>query len=156
MSESASTVNRTDGSTGTASADLVRRFLDLLQQGDLDAAAELLADDVCWVNVSLPAIRGRERVHRVLTQAFGRRRVGLEVYLHKVAVDGDSVLTERTDVLILGPVRVQVWVWGRFDVTGGHIEMWKDYFDFWNTAVATVRGLLGAAIPSLRPRPPGV
>ncbi len=154
MSESASAVNPTDGSTGTRPVDLVRRFLDLLQQGDVDSAADLLADDVSWINVSLPAVRGRERVHRVLAQAFARPQVGLEVYLHKVAVDGDSVLTERTDVMIFGPVRVQVWVWGRFDVAGGRIEVWKDYFDYWNTAVATVRGLLGAVIPSLRPRPP--
>lgn len=154
MSESASAVNRTDGSAGAASADLVRRFLQLLQQGDVDSAAELLSEDVSWINVSLPAIRGQERVRRVLTRSFSRPEAGFEVYLHKVAVDGDSVLTERTDVLIFGPVRIQIWVWGRFDVAGGRIVMWKDYFDFWNTTLATVRGLLGAVVPSLRPRPP--
>lgn len=154
MSESASPVHHADGSSGAASADLVRRFLELLQGGDIESAADLLSDDIRWINVSLPAIEGKERVRRVLTRAFTRPQAGFEVYLHKVAVDGDSVLTERTDVLIFGPIRIQIWVWGRFDVTAGRIVMWKDYFDFWNTTVATLRGLLGAAVPSLRPRPP--
>ncbi len=154
MSESASAVNRTDGQTGTGAMDLVRRFLDLLQQGDVDSAAELLAEDVRYINVSLPTIRGRERVREVLGRWLSRPGAGFEVYTHKIAVDGESVLTERTDVLVFGPVRIQIWVWGRFDVAGGRITMWKDYFDFWNTAVATVRGLLGAVIPGLKPQPP--
>ncbi len=154
MSDATSAVNRADGRAGTEAMDLVRRFLDLLQMGDVDSAAELLAEDVRYINVSLPTIRGRERVREVLGRWLSRRGAGFEVYTHKIAVDGESVLTERTDVLVFGPVRIQIWVWGRFDVAGGRITMWKDYFDFWNTAVATVKGLLGAVIPGLKPQPP--
>lgn len=152
MSEAANPEMGTGGRG--AEADVVRRFFDLLQQRDIDAAADLLSEDVRYINASLPAIHGRDRTRKVLGRAFGRPPAGLEVYIHKIAVDGASVLTERTDVLIFGPVRVQIWVWGRFDVVGGRIVMWKDYFDFWNTAVATCRGLLGAVVPALRPRPP--
>lgn len=154
MSDAASATNRVDGQAGREAIDLVRRFLDLLQKGDVESATDLLAEDVRYVNVSLPAIRGRDRVREVLSSWLGRRGAAFEVYTHRIAVDGESVLTERTDVLIFGPVRIQIWVWGRFDVAGGRITMWKDYFDFWNTAVATVKGLLGAVIPALKPQPP--
>lgn len=154
MSESTTGLHRTNGQVASSSVDLVRRFLELLQDGEVDAASELLADDVDYINVSLPTIRGRERTRRALSTAFGLPGAGFEVYIHKISVDGSSVLTERTDVLIYGPVRIQIWVWGRFDVVDGRIVMWKDYFDWLNFAVGLLRGLAGAVIPALRPRPP--
>jgi limonene-1,2-epoxide hydrolase len=137
-----------------APTHVVRRFFDLLQAGDVAAACDLLAEDVVYVNVSTPAIRGRARSRRVLELMLGLPGAGLEVYIHKMAVDGESVLAERTDALIFGPVRMQLWVWGRFDVVDGRIALWKDYFDWWATLVAIVRGLVGALVPGLRPKPP--
>jgi len=139
---------------GPAPVFTVRRFFELLQEGDIEAAAELLDPAVRYVNVPLPAIRGKERTKKVLAAVFGRPRVGLEVYMHSISESQGTVLTERTDVIVVGPVRVQVWVCGRFDVAGGRIVFWKDYFDWLDAAVATVRGLLGAVIPVLAPKPP--
>jgi limonene-1,2-epoxide hydrolase len=79
---------------------------------------------------------------------------GFEVYVHAIEGQGGTVLTERIDVLLAGPVRIQIWVCGRFDIRQGHIELWRDYFDWWNVTVATIRGLIGAIVPALRPRPP--
>lgn len=132
----------------------VRRFFDLLQEGDVEAAADLLDPAVRYVNVPLPAIRGRERTKKVLAAAFEPGRAGLEVYVHGISESQGTVLTERTDVIVLGPVRVQMWVCGRFDVAGGRIVHWKEYFDWVNAFVATVRGLLGAVVPALAPKPP--
>ena len=154
MSESITGLHQTNGQVASSSMDLVRRFLELLQDGEVDKATDLLADDVDYINVSLPTLRGRDRVLRALGTAFGFPGAGFEVYIHKFSVDGGSVLTERTDVLIYGPVRIQIWVWGRFDIADGEITMWKDYFDWFNFAVATVRGLLGAIVPALKPKPP--
>lgn len=144
----------TNGSTATAAADVVRRFLLLLEDGHLEAATELLAEDVDYINVSLPRIRGRDQVRRALGMAFSRPNAGFEVYFHSVSADGGTVLTERTDVLVYGPVRIQIWVCGRFDVANGKIVLWKDYFDWLNMVVATVRGIAGAVLPFLRPKPP--
>lgn len=143
-----------NGSAASSEADVVRRFLLLLEDGHLDAAMELLADDVEYINASLPTIRGRERTRRALSMVFGRPNAGFEVYFHAIASEGQTVLTERTDVLIFGRVRVQLWVVGRFDVVDGKIVRWKDYFDWLNSTVALLRGLLGAVIPALRPKPP--
>ena len=43
---------------------------------------------------------------------------------------------------------------GRFDVHDGKISLWRDAFDFVDIARASVRGLAGMAIPSLRPKAP--
>ncbi|SKX36263.1 limonene-1,2-epoxide hydrolase [Mycobacteroides abscessus subsp. massiliense] len=34
----------------------------------------------------------------------------------------------------------------------GKITLWRDYFDMFDMFKATVRGLVGIAIPALRPR----
>ena len=135
-------------------AEVVRRFLSALADGDLDGAVELLAEDVEYVNVSLPAVHGRERIRQAFTRAMGLPGSGFEVYFHSVAEEGGTVLTERTDVLIWGRLRVQIWVCGRFDVTDGEITLWKDYFDWANAAAAMLRGLVGMVVPALRPRTP--
>jgi limonene-1,2-epoxide hydrolase len=74
--------------------------------------------------------------------------------VHTISANGSSVLTERTDVLKFGRLRLQFWVCGRFDVQDGQIVLWRDYFDQMNIAGATVRGLLGTVLPAVRAKPP--
>lgn len=137
-------------------AQLVERFLSLLQAGDIDAAADLLASDVEYVNVGLPTIWGRERVRRALRRTLGLEGAGFEVYVHAISADGPHVLTERTDVMKYRRLRTQFWVCGRFDVRDGEIVLWRDYFDNLNFWLATARGVLGTVLPALRAKPPVV
>ena len=78
----------------------------------------------------------------------GARDIRGEV--HRIAADGAAVLTERTDALIFGPLRLQFWVCGVFEVHDGQITLWRDYFDFFDMFKATLRGLAGLVLPSLR------
>jgi limonene-1,2-epoxide hydrolase len=140
-----------DGSTPTL---VVERFLDHLRTGDIDAAAELLDVDVEYTNVSLPAMHGRKRVRQFLRRTLGRAGGGFEVYVHAIAADGPTVLTERTDVLKLGRLRIQLWACGRFDVRDTQIVVWRDYFDWLNFMAAMIRGVLGTILPAARAKPP--
>ncbi len=135
---------------------LVERFLELLSAKDIDGATELLARDVVYENVGLPTVRGRERVRRLGRATLGLSGAGLEVYTHTISVSESTVLTERTDVLKFGRLRVQIWVCGRFDVRDGEIVLWRDYFDQANILVATLRGLVGVVVPAARAKPPTV
>lgn len=143
-----------DRETDTAPpATVVERFLDRLRAADVDGAVDLLALDVVYENKGLPTVRGRERV-RSLFHALNRAGIGVEVYVHLISADGESVLTERTDALTWGRLRTQFWVCGRFDVRDGEIVVWRDYFDHLTILAATLRGLLGIAIPTVRAKPP--
>jgi limonene-1,2-epoxide hydrolase len=134
----------------TANARTVETFLYALQDQDYDTLDSLMADDVLWQNVGYPSIRGRKRIVRLFRRGAGR--LGFEVKFHRVAADGNAVLTERTDALVLGPVRMQFWVCGAFEVHGGRITLWRDYFDLYDVLKGTARGLIGAVVPSLRPK----
>jgi limonene-1,2-epoxide hydrolase len=134
---------------------VVSEFLLALQAGDLDRAFELLNDDAVWINVTLPTVRGRRRIERVLRFLF--RQVGgrFRVHFHHVAADGNVVLTERTDALILGRFEQRLWIYGRFEVTDGRITVWRDSFDWLDSTIALFRGLVGVVAPSLNRRWPG-
>ena len=120
--------------------------MEALADSDLDRAMALLDEDVVYTNVGLPSIRGRDSVAKALG-GLQRPSFGFEVYLHAISADGPVVLTERTDVLVLGSCRTQFWVWGRFDVHDGRITLWRDSFDF----VDVLRARSGAW-PAWRPR----
>jgi limonene-1,2-epoxide hydrolase len=142
-----------DGPLPTDPQAVVEAFLAALAAADMTVAEALLARDLVYVNVGMPTLRGRDKVVKVLG-GLSRPGLGFEVYLHAISASGGTVLTERTDVLIVGPVRMQFWVAGRFDVVDGEITLWRDAFDYVDILRATVRGLVGAVLPPLRPSAP--
>jgi len=133
----------------TANARVVETFLYALQDQDFDTADASLADNIVWENVGYPTMRGRKRIVGIFRR--GQGRVGFEVKFHRIAAEGNAVLTERTDALIFGPVRMQFWVCGVFEAHGGKITLWRDYFDLLDVVKGTVRGLVGTFVPALRP-----
>ncbi len=137
-----------------APTEIVEQFLTELAAGEIDTAVDLLASDVVYSNVSLPTVHGRERVRKLARLTLGRPGAGFEVYNHAISAAGNSVLTERTDVLKMGRLRIQFWVCGRFDVEDGEIVLWRDRFDWMNYTVATLRGLVGIFVPALRAKAP--
>jgi len=132
---------------------VVEALLGALVVGDLAAAGELLGEHVTYVNVGFPTIRGRRRAVAFL-RPLSRPNISFEVYLHSIAANGGTVLTERTDVISIGPCRFQFWVTGGLDVQDGRVTLWRDSFDYLDTFRAFVRALVGAVIPPLRPSAP--
>lgn len=131
-------------------AHTVEVLLSALQDQDTDGAGAVLDENLVYQNVGLPTIRGRARAMKLFRAMEGRAR--FEVKTHRIAVNGSSVLTERTDVLVFGPVRLQFWVCGVFEVQDGRITLWRDYFDVFDFSKAIARGVIGAVIPGLRPK----
>ena len=136
-------------SADIGNAHTVEVMLSRLQNQDFDGVATMLADNLVYQNVGFPTIRGRARAMKLFRGMEGR--LGFEVKTHRIAVNGSSVLTERTDALTIGPVRLQFWVCGVFEVADGRITLWRDYFDLWDLTKALVRGVAGAVLPALRP-----
>jgi limonene-1,2-epoxide hydrolase len=127
----------------------IEKFLYALQDEDFETAGAVLDDNLVYQNVGLPTIYGRDRTIKLFRRMQGRAR--FEVKIHRIAADGAAVLTERTDALIVGPLRLQFWVCGVFEVHNGRITLWRDYFDFYDMLKATVRALAATVFPSLRP-----
>jgi len=128
---------------------VVERFLFALQDKDFDLVQDLLDDNILYENVSVSRIRGRGKVVKLL-RGLGGPHMGFEVKIHRSAVDGTSVLNERTDAVRFGRFRMQFWVCGVFEVREGRITLWRDYFDFYDMTKAALRGLFAMVVPALR------
>ncbi len=126
----------------------VEAFLNALADEDFDTVDALLHDNLVYENVGFSRIRGGRKTTALLRKMQGR--IGFEVKIHRIAADGSAVLTERTDALIMGPLRLQFWVCGTFELQDGRITLWRDYFDTFDMLKATLRGVGGMVIPSLR------
>jgi limonene-1,2-epoxide hydrolase len=129
----------------TTEVEIVRHFLADLDRLDVDAALEWLDDAIVYQNVPLPAARGRHAVEKQL-RGLARFGSGFEARVHNIASNGPIVLTERTDVLVIGRVEAAFWVCGTFEVHNGRIVLWRDYFDYGNLVWAFVKGIARAVV----------
>jgi limonene-1,2-epoxide hydrolase len=130
----------------SADADVVKRFLTALQDGDLDAAMALLTEDAVWINVSLPAVRGKKAIERICRWSLDQGG-GFRVHFHGIADSGDGVVL--TDALNLGRFEQRFWVYGRFELRDGRIAVWRDAFDWRDITASLLRGAAGMALPAL-------
>lgn len=141
--------DQTSIAVSTTNAQIVETFLFALRDQNFDTVDALLADDLVYQNVGFPTLRGGRRVVKLFRAMEGR--MGFDVAVHRNVGDGTTVINERSDAIVLGPLRLQFWVCGVFEVRDGRITLWRDYFDTFDLLKATVRGIVGVAIPSLRP-----
>lgn len=129
--------------------DIVKRFLHAMKTQDHPTIAALLAPDLSYTNVSLPTIKGGKKVAALLARVL-RNGTGFDVQMHHIASKGDTVMTERTDIIKLGPLHIGFWVCGTFRVEHGRIVVWRDYFDWWDISRGTLRGVAGIVAPRMR------
>ncbi|MCU4314419.1 limonene-1,2-epoxide hydrolase family protein [Acinetobacter bereziniae] len=133
------------------SEEVVERFLTALVEQDHNVISELLHSDVLYTNVSLPTFRGGKRVAGLIKLALSSSRK-LQVKNHQIVAKGNIVLTERTDIVEIGPLHIGFWVCGTFKVENGKIILCRDYFDWLNVSQGLLRGVFGIGITGLRPK----
>ncbi len=88
--------------TSAHSVATVESFLRAVCDDDFDAVAALSERNLVWQNVGLPTLRGRDRIVRFMRAGEGRLVIDMKI--HRIAADGDTVLVERTDAWIVGRV----------------------------------------------------
>jgi limonene-1,2-epoxide hydrolase len=123
----------------TDPAATVQAFFAAMEDRAFDQALALADDRIVWRNTSLPTVRGK-LAHR-LVRGMDRDWMGFRADFHHVAATGNVVLTERTDYLRVGPLEVDFWVCGTFELQDGRIVLWHDHFSWGNVLGGVVRGL---------------
>lgn len=121
-----------------AALALVRAFCAAWDRLDLDAALGMLADDIHYHNMPMSALDGIAEVEGYLRQAAAFDSAAWEIVA--IAANGATVLTERIDRFVMNGQPIALPVMGTFEVRGGRIAAWRDYFD-----LADYQRQLGAA-----------
>ncbi|MDP3712013.1 MAG: limonene-1,2-epoxide hydrolase family protein [Mycobacteriales bacterium] len=112
----------------TSPGEVVAAFLTVAAKGEWDAALPMLADDVVYQNMMLPAVTGPAAVRETADQLLSLCG-GSEWVTHRQVESGDLVMNERTDRFLIGGEWLDLPVAGVFEVRDGLIAAWRDYFD---------------------------
>ena len=106
----------------TSPSEVVREFCAAI---DREA---LLDEKVVYHNIGSEPAVGREATLAAVKFQFDMFEP-IEFRLSNLAADGDTVLTERVDVITANGITAPVPVMGTFEVRDGRIAAWRDYFD---------------------------
>lgn len=110
--------------------EVVEAFLSALERLDLDAAIELVSDDVRWVNYPLTTARNKSRFESALRAMF-RDAERFEVRYDDIHERGDGVVyTDRVDIFEGGGISLDLPVQGEFRVRDGRLVEWVDRFNW--------------------------
>jgi limonene-1,2-epoxide hydrolase len=128
-------------------ADVVRAFCAGVDRKDLAAVEALLDEKVVYHNVGADPAEGREATLAALKFMFDMFEP-IAFRIRHLAVDGDSVLTERVDEITANGILAPVPVMGAFEVRDGRIVAWRDYFDMALVGKLMAGEDVGAVLPS--------
>jgi limonene-1,2-epoxide hydrolase len=107
---------------------LVRKFCDAWSRLDLDELMTYFSDDAVYHNMPGPPVQGRDAV-RATIDRFLRGWSATSWEVLNLAGAGSVVFAERVDRSDGGGRHVDLPVVGVFEVEGGKIRAWRDYFD---------------------------
>jgi limonene-1,2-epoxide hydrolase len=118
--------------------EVVRRFCAAWSDGNIDALLEYFADDAVYHNIPVAPVTGRDAI-RATIEGFTAGVDRIDFKVTNIAASGDVVLTERVDVFVTGDRSIELPVMGTFELAGGRITAWRDYFDL-NQFMSQVAG----------------
>jgi limonene-1,2-epoxide hydrolase len=108
--------------------EIVNEFMARVVRMELDAACELVSDDVEYDNVPMGKVYGPDGIKGVLAQMVGMLDE-VDWVIHRQVAAGSLVLNERTDRFGKDGKWIELPVAGVFEVIDGRITLWRDYFD---------------------------
>lgn len=109
--------------------ETVKAFMKAMEPLDYDTAVTFLSDDCEYTNPPpLGTVKGPAGMRAVL-EPFFSPTLENEFRVLRSATDGPIVILERLDRHRLATGWVELPVTGVYEVHGGRITYWRDYFD---------------------------
>ena len=107
---------------------VVRSFCDAFARLDIDEILGFFAEGAVYHNIPMAPAVGEDAIRGVL-ELFVPTSEKVEFEILALASDGEVVFTERVDRFVMGDRSIELPVAGVFEVRGGKIAAWRDYFD---------------------------
>jgi len=107
---------------------LIGRFLEACVRADPEEFASYFTEDATWWNAPWKPVKGREAIRETLRRG-AERMVALPWEIRHIVAAGEVVMVERVDHFLAGETRVSVPSMGIFELRGGKIAAWRDYWD---------------------------
>jgi limonene-1,2-epoxide hydrolase len=105
---------------------------------NIDKVMEFFTDDALYHNIPLKPAKGKAEIRKTI-DGFMPGTTKIEFKILTTASAGATVFNERVDSFIVNGNHVAVPVAGVFEISGGKIKAWRDYFDL-ATYVSQLKG----------------
>jgi limonene-1,2-epoxide hydrolase len=113
----------------TDAEKVVTDFCNAWPRKNIDELLGFFTDDAVYHNIPMEPARGKAAIRAVINTFLPMAKSLHFKVLHSAGA-GNVVFNERVDVFDLGNGKtISLPVAGVFEVTGGKIAAWRDYFD---------------------------
>jgi limonene-1,2-epoxide hydrolase len=107
---------------------IVADFCKAFERKNIDEIMGYFTDDAVYHNMPMEPATGKNAIRTTINSYLpGSDRIEFKI-LH-TASNGNIVFNERIDMFDIGEKRIELPVAGMFEVRGGKITLWRDYFD---------------------------
>jgi limonene-1,2-epoxide hydrolase len=107
---------------------IVNDFCAAVARRNVDELLSFFTADAVYDNVPMNVVKGKDAIRKAL-DSYLRPAKAVDFRILRSASSGNFVLNERLDVFEMGAKRVELPVAGVFELVGGKISLWRDYFD---------------------------
>jgi limonene-1,2-epoxide hydrolase len=112
----------------TENERVVNEFCKTWETLNIDKVMEFFTDDAVYHNIPLKPAKGKAEIRKTI-DGFMPGTTKVEFKILTTASAGATVFNERVDSFIVNGNHVAVPVAGVFEISGGKIKAWRDYFD---------------------------
>jgi limonene-1,2-epoxide hydrolase len=112
----------------TDNVSIIREFIEAWSSLDADKLADYFTEDGTYHNMPTQPVTGKENV-RAFIQGFLATWTETQWDILHILGEGDVVVAERLDRTKTSLGDVDLPCTGVFEMEGGKIKVWRDYFD---------------------------
>ena len=107
---------------------LVTDFCQSWSRKNVDAVLNFLTDDCFYHNIPMEPCVGKAAIRKFI-EPFLKDADTVSFEIKHTTSAGNAVMNERVDRFVMGPKKIELPVAGVFEIRGGKIAAWRDYFD---------------------------
>lgn len=107
---------------------LVTDFCQSWTRKNVDEILGYLTDDCFYHNIPMEPCVGKAAIRKFI-EPFMKDADTVNFEIKHTTSAGNAVMNERVDRFVMGPKKIELPVAGVFEVRGGKISAWRDYFD---------------------------
>ena len=112
-----------------SNSDIVSDFIAAWNEKDIDRVMSFFTPDAVYHNIPVAPVQGTDGIRAVI-DGYTAAATKIDWLVTQIAETANGVvLTERLDGFMFGSKRVELPVMGAFELQGGKISAWRDYFD---------------------------
>ncbi len=111
-------------------SEIVTEFINSWAELDVEKMLAYFTEDAEYINIPIdPPNRGKAAIRAMISEFLGMAQAMEFITHYQGETPEGHILNERTDRFLINGQWLDLPVMGIFELEGGKIKKWRDYFD---------------------------